>query len=122
MAKRSKSPRNVPQRTGKDLGRDDPRDAVEPKRPKHRVDHDHGGRGASARRGRLGELSARGDGGGGVADVDVGADEPQAEGAGEGRDDGRVAAAPEVDEEDVEEDGGDGCFLLVGLCCVVSDG
>lgn len=98
----------VAQRAGEDLSRDDPRNTVEPERPADGVDHDHARGRPATRGGRGGELLAGGDNVRRVADLDVRADDPEAERADEGRDDGGPAAAEQVDEEDEVDDGRDG--------------
>lgn len=73
-----------------------------------RVNHNHSRRSFATSSSGRGEVFSCGDHIGRVTNLYVGTDKPEAERAGDGRDDGRVAATPDVDERTVEDDGCDG--------------
>lgn len=73
-----------------------------------RVNHDHSCSCFAPLCSGLGKYTSRGNDVGRVTDLDIGTDYPQAERAHEGREDRRIAAAPDIDQEHVEDNRCDG--------------
>lgn len=72
-----------------------------------RVNHDHSGGCLATCSSRRGQFLAGSNRSRGVANLDVRPDDPQAERASQGRDDGRVTSSPNVNKRSVEDDGCD---------------